>query len=53
MYEKILRNIQGRYDLQEAILKKMKDELENGFVNVFGDLPVKCLDIVEEELTKK
>jgi hypothetical protein len=50
---KILRNIQGRYDLQENTLKEMKDELENNFLGVFGDLPEKCLEIIDQELDKK
>jgi hypothetical protein len=50
---KILRNIQGRYDLQEKILNEMKDELENNFINKFGDLPEKSLEIIEQELEKK
>ena len=50
---KILRNIQGRYDLQEKTLKEMKDELENNFVDIFEDLPEKCLEIIDQELEKK
>ena len=50
---KILRTIQGRYDLQEKTLKEMKDELENNFANVFGDFPEKCLDIIDQELEKR
>ena len=50
---KILRNIQGRYDLQEKTLHEMKDELENNFTGMFGDLPVKCLEIIYQELEKK
>jgi hypothetical protein len=50
---KILRNIQGRYDLQEKTLKEMKDELENNFADIFADLPEKCLEIIDQELEKK
>lgn len=50
---KILRNIQGRYDLQEKTLKEMKDELENNFADNFADLPEKCLEIIDQELEKK
>jgi hypothetical protein len=50
---KILRNIQGRYDLQETTLHEMKEELENNFTDIFGDLPEKCLEIIDQELEKK
>ena len=50
---KILRNIQGRYDLQEKTLKEMKDELEKNFKDIFEDLPEKCLEIIDQELEKK
>ena len=50
---KILRNIQGRYDLQEKTLHEMKEELENNFTDIFGDLPEKCLEIIDQELEKK
>jgi len=50
---KILRNIQGRYDLQEKILNEMKEELEINFVDIFGNKPEKCLNIINQELEKK
>lgn len=50
---KILRSIQGRYDLQEKILNEMKEELENNFINIFEDFPEKCLEIINQELEKK
>jgi hypothetical protein len=50
---KILRNIQGRYDLSEIALKEMKDELETNFTEIFGDYPEKCLSIIDQEIDKK
>jgi len=49
---KILRSIKGRYDLQETILKEMKDELENGFNTNFKGEAKKSLKIVNAELSR-
>jgi hypothetical protein len=49
---KILRTIKGRYDLQENILKNMKEELEENFQNQFKKLPKKSLEIINTELVK-
>jgi hypothetical protein len=49
---KILRSIKGRYDLQETILKEMKDELENGFKTIFKGDAKKSLKIVNDELSR-
>jgi hypothetical protein len=31
----------------------MKDELETNFAEIFGDYPVKCLSIIDQEIDKK
>ncbi|WBX68213.1 hypothetical protein PG910_08840 [Tenacibaculum dicentrarchi] len=49
---KILRTIKGRYDLQEATLKEMKEELETNFKNKFKGDAEKSLKIVNDELSK-
>ena len=49
---KILRPIKGRYDLQEAILNEMKEELEKNFKNEFGSVAHKSLKIVNDELSR-
>jgi len=49
---KILRSIKGRYDLQETILKEMKDELEKGFKTNFKGEAKKSLKIVNDELSR-
>ena len=51
---KILRNIQGRYDLKGSpLLKDMQAELETNFFNIFNDLPTKCIVLLEQELEKQ
>lgn len=49
---KILRIIKGRYDLQENILKNMKEELEENFKSQFTKSPKKSLEIIDTELAK-
>jgi len=50
---KILRNIEGRYDLQTDILDEMKEELETNFSKYFNSKPKKCLEIINQEIAKK
>ena len=49
---KILCNIKGRYDLQEPVLSKMKDELKDVFKSKFGEEPTESLNIINDELKK-
>lgn len=48
---KILRNIQGRYDLKGSpLLNDMQTELETNFFNIFGDIPTKSIELLEQEI---
>jgi hypothetical protein len=49
---KILRSLKGRYDIQEPILKEMKDELDINFKNEFNGVAKKSLEIVNTELSR-
>ena len=51
---KILRNIQGRYDLKGSLLlKDMQTELETNFFKIFGNIPTKCIELLEQEIENK
>ena len=49
---KILRNIKGRYDLQEKILVEMQEELTGKFVELFKNQPKNSLEIIKVELER-